>query len=294
MFTLRPAYGRVPIEATDVFNSSMSMPGPLARTVTDLALLLSVQAGYDPRVPLSIHEDPAQFALPLRGDVKGKRIAWGGDLLARTMPFEAGVLELCRKALTTFEQLGCIVEEASPEFPIEQLFASLQVLRAWQAGHMLIDLYKDPVKRGQLSPEALFEVEMYLKLSAADVAVVGNVRSAWYQAVRRFFATFDYFVLPSAQVFPFDAKTNYPTEIAGRPTTDAYYRWMEVMVPVTMAGCPAVNVPAGFNDAGLPMGIQIMAPNHAEKACLEIAHAYDIATRWVERRMPPMLTSIAA
>jgi amidase len=109
--------------------------------------------------------------------------------------------------------------------------------------------------------------------------------------VRRFFATYDYFVLPSAQVFPFDAGTNYPTEIAGRPTTDAYYRWMEVMIPVTMAGCPAINVPAGFSDAGLPMGIQIMAPNHAERACLEIAHAYDVATRWVERRMPPMLTS---
>ena len=294
VFTLRPSYGRVPVEAADIFNSGMSMPGPLARTATDLALLLSVQAGYDPRVPLSIHEDPAQFTVPLRGEVKGKRIAWGGDLLARIMPFEAGVLELCRGALATFEQLGCLVEDAAPEFPIEQLFASLQVLRAWQLGHMLIDLYKDPAKRGQLSPEAHFEVETYLRLSAADVAVAGSVRTAWYQAVRRFFATYDYFVLPSAQVFPFDAKTNYPTEIAGKATTDAYYRWMEAMIPVTMAGCPAVNVPAGFNDAGLPMGIQIMGPNHAEQACLEIAHAYDIATRWVEKRMPPMLTSAAA
>jgi amidase len=234
----------------------MSMPGPLARTVTDLALLLSVQAGYDARVPLSIREDPAQFAAPLGGDVKGKRIAWGGDLLARIMPFEAGVVELCRKAMTTFEQLGCIVEEAAPEFPVEQLFSSLQVLRAWQLGHMVIDFYKDPTKRGQLSAEARFEAETYLRLSAADVAAAAAVRGAWYQAVRRFFSTYDYFILPSAQVFPFDAKTHYPTEIAGRPTTDAYYRWMEAMIPVTMAGCPAVNVPAGFSDAGLPMGFR--------------------------------------
>ena len=125
LFALRPSYGRVPIEAADAFNSGMSMAGPLARTVPDLALLLSVQAGYDPRVPLSIHEDPAQFAIPLTGEVKGKRIAWGGDLLAGIMPFEAGVLELCRGALATFEQLGCIVEDAAPEFPIEQLFACL-------------------------------------------------------------------------------------------------------------------------------------------------------------------------
>ncbi|RYG88522.1 MAG: amidase [Alphaproteobacteria bacterium] len=292
IFTLRPAYGRVPVETADVFNSGMSIPGPLARTVTDLAMLLSVQAGYDPRVPLSIRENPAQFAVPLNGDVRGKRIAWGGDLLSRVMPFEAGVLELCRGALSTFEQLGCVVDEAAPEFPVEQLFANLKVLRAWQLGPMLVDLYNDPTKRTLLSPEAQFEAETYLGLRAADVTIAAGVRSAWYQAVRRFFGTYDHFVLPSAQVFPFDARTPYPTEIAGRTTTDTYYRWMEAMVPVTMAGCPAINVPAGFNDAGLPMGIQIMATNHAERACLEIAYAYDLATRWVERRPPPKLTSV--
>ena len=91
VFALRPAYGRVPAEAPDVFNSGMSMTGPMARTVPDLAMLLSVQSGYDARVPLSINEDPGQFAVPLEGAVKGKRIAWGGDLFARIMPFEAGV-----------------------------------------------------------------------------------------------------------------------------------------------------------------------------------------------------------
>jgi amidase len=293
VFSLRPAYGRVPVDPPDVFNSGMSMVGPLARTVTDLALLLSVQAGYDARVPLSIREDPARFVVPLEGNVKGKRVAWGGDLLARIMPFEEGVLALCRDALPTFEQLGASVDEAAPEFPVEQLFASLQVLRAWQLGHMLIDVYKDPAKRELLSVEAQFEVETYLKLSAADIAVAAGVRGAWYQAVRRFFETYDYFVLPSAQVFPFDAKTLYPREIAGKKTDDAYYRWMEAMVPVTMAGCPAVNVPAGFNAAGLPMGLQIMAPNHAERDCLELAYAYDQATRWVEKRLPPMLISSA-
>ena len=288
LFALRPTYGRVPAEAPDVFNSGMSMVGPLARTVEDLALLLSVQAGYDSRVPLSVRENPAQFAETLKGDVKGKRIAWGGDLLARVMPFEAGLLDLCRGALATFEQLGCSVIEAVPDFPIEQLFAKMQVLRAWHLGVTLSELYKDPAKRGQLSEEARFEMEIFLKLGAADIAAAATLRSGWYQAVRRFFETYDYFVLPSAQVFPFDAKTHWPAEIAGRKM-DVYYRWMEVMVPVTMAGCPAVNVPAGFNAAGLPMGLQVMAPNHAERDCLELAYAYDQATRWVEKRPPPML-----
>ena len=261
-----------------MFNSGMSMIGPMARTVADLSMLLSVQSGYDARVPLSIHEDPAQFAVPLTGAVKGKRIAWGGDLFARIMPFEAGLLDLCRRALETFEQLGGSVEEAVPDFPIEQLFSNGQVLRAWQLGAILSDLYKDPTKRAQLSTEAHFEVEIFLKLSAADIVAAATFRSAWYQAVLRFFEEYDYFILPSAQVFPFDAKTHWPREIAGRKM-DAYDRWMEVMLPVTMSGCPAVNVPAGFNAAGLPMGLQIMAPNHAERECLTLAYSYDQATR---------------
>ena len=289
VFALRPAYGRVPAEAPDVFNSGMSMTGPMARTVPDLAMLLSVQSGYDARVPLSINEDPGQFAVPLEGAVKGKRIAWGGDLFARIMPFEAGVLDLCRGALEAFELIGCRVEEAVPDFSTEQLFASWQVLRSWQLGATLIDLYKDTAKREHLSAEAQFEVEIFLKLSGADIAAAATFRSAWYQAVRRFFEEYDYFILPSAQVFPFDAKTRWPREIAGRKM-DAYNRWMEVMVPVTMSGCPAVSVPAGFNAAGLPMGLQIMASNHAERSCLELAYAYDQVTRWVERRPPPMLT----
>jgi amidase len=290
LFALRPAYGRVPAEAPDVFNSGMSMVGPMARTVPDLALLLSVQAGYDARMPLSVQQDPAQFAVPLMGEVKGRRIAWGGDLFARIMPFEAGLLDLCRGALHAFEQLGCIVEEVVPDFPIEQLFAKMQVLRAWQLSNILADLYADPAKRAQLSAEARFEMEIFLKLSAADIVAAAALRGAWYQDVRRFFEKYDYFVLPSAQVFPFDAKNHWPQEIAGREM-DVYYRWMEVMVPVTMAGCPAVNVPAGFNASGLPMGLQIMAPNHAERSCLELAYAYDQATGWVEKRQPPMLTS---
>ena len=232
VFALRPAYGRVPADAPDVFNSGMSMVGPMARTVTDLALLLSVQAGYDARVPLSIREDPAQFAVPLKGDVKGKRIAWGGDLLARIMPFEAGVLELCRGALETFEQLGCSVEEAVPDFPIEQLFGK-------HAGAARLATRRDPHRSLQGSRQAR-TAERGGAIRGGDVpqaqrrrivAVAATVRGAWYQAVRRFFESYDYFVLPSAQVFPFDAKTHWPAGDRRQENGDAYYRWMEVDGP---------------------------------------------------------------
>jgi amidase len=287
VFGFRTSYGRVPAETLDLFSAAMGVGGPMARTVPDLALLLGTQAGYDARVPLSNHQDPALFSEPLKRGVKGKRIAWGGDFGGH-IPFEPGVLDLCRGALKTFETLGCIVEEAVPDFPIEKVFRNWTTLRAWQAGGTLLDFYKDPALRALLKAEAQFEVESLLKLAAADIVAAAAVRTAWYQAVRKFFARYDYFVLPSGQVFPFDARTPWPKAINGQ-TMDSYHRWMEVMVTVTMSGCPALNVPAGFNDKGLPMGLQIVAPNHCEQNCLELAYAYDEATRWVEKRPPPLL-----
>lgn len=288
IFGFRTSYGRVPSQGLDVFYAWMGVQGPLARTVPDLAMLLSVQAGYDPRLPLSNRQDPAQFAQDLKRDFKGVRIAWGGDY-GGYLPTEAGLLDLCKSALKGFEAIGCVVEEAWPDYPVERVWQNWRTLRAWQAGSALKDLYKDPAKRALMKPEAQFEVESGQKLSAYDVYDASAVRTAWYQAVRTFFEKYDYFLLPSGQVFPFDATTDWPKEIAGK-TMDTYHRWMEVMIPVTMSSCPALTVPAGFDARGLPMGIQIVGPNHGEFACLQLAHAYDQATGWVTKRPPPLLS----
>jgi amidase len=263
----------------------MGTAGPMARTVPDLALLLSVQAGHDRRAPLSIAEDPRGFLGSLDRDVKGTRIAFLGDFQGY-LPFEPGVMEVCRRALRTFEDLGCIVEEAIPDHPVDEVWRAWLVLRAWQAGGAIKPHYDDPAQRPKLNAQAVFEVESGLKLSAFDVTAAGAVRSAWYRSVLRFFRRYDFFVLPTAQVFPFPVETVWPTEIAGRTMT-TYHEWMKVVLPVTMSGCPALAVPAGFGATGLPVGLQIVAPHHAERACLELAQAYDRASRWVERR-PPM------
>jgi amidase len=289
VFGFRTSYGRVPSQGLDVFYAWMGVQGPLARTVPDLAMLLSVQAGHDARLPLSNRQDPARFTEPLKRDFKGARIAWGGDY-GGALPLEPGLLDLCKTALKSFEALGCIVEEAWPDYPVERVWQNWRTLRAWQAGSALKDHYNDPGKRALMKPEARFEVESGQKLGAYDVFDASAVRTAWYQAVRAFFERYDYFLLPSGQVFPFDATLDWPKQIAGK-TMDTYHRWMEVMIPVTMSSCPALTVPAGFSDGGLPMGIQIVAPNHGELACLQLAHAYDEATRWVEKRPPPLLAA---
>ncbi len=140
VFGLRTAYGRVPTQARDVFLPSMGVLGPMARTVPDLAMLLSVQAGYDARMPLSIREDPAHFAAPLGRDFAGTRIAWLGDFDG-ALPFEPGVLGLCGEALKAFEQIGCTVEPAFPDHPPEQLWQDFVTIRAWQVAAERVEHY---------------------------------------------------------------------------------------------------------------------------------------------------------
>ena len=286
----RTSFGRIPIDRGDAFAPSLAVAGPMARTVTDLAMLLTTQSGYDSRAPLSIQQHPDDLVDSLRRNFNGTRIAWLGDL-GGYLPFEPGVLELCRDALKVFAQLGCTIDEAKPDFPIEQVWQNWLTLRAWQVGTLLKMPYSDPAKRALMKPEAQWEVEQGFKVSAYDISDASAVRTSWYHAVRRFFETYDYFILPSAQVFPFDASIHWPKEI-NRVAMDTYHRWMEVVIPVTMSGCPALNVPVGFDPRGLPMGIQIVGPNHSELSCLQLAYAYEQATGWIKRRLPSLLAPV--
>jgi amidase len=199
------------------------------------------------------------------------------------------VLDLCSAALKTFEQMGCVVEEARPDFSMEALWAAFLPLRAWHTAGPLMAYYRDPGKRALLKPEAVFEIESALKLSAFDITAASAVRAQWYEATRQFFEKYDYFIVPTAQMFPFDAEIHWPREVAGT-RMEIYYEWQKGVIPITMAGQPALAVPAGFNAAGLPMGLQIAGPNQSELACLQLAHAYDLATGWTRKRLPPMLT----
>jgi amidase len=287
LFGFRTSFGRVPADGRDAWLPAMGVLGSMARNVPDLAMLLSVQAGYDARVPLSITEDGSAFTGPLDTDLRGKRIVWVGDFNGY-VPYEPGVLNTCERALKTFEQLGCVVEEALPDFPIDTVWRAWLRLRAWQNGGALLPYYQDPAKRALLKPEAVFEIESGLKLSAFDITAASLARTEWYQSVRRLFERYDYLVAPTAQLFPFDVNMHWPNEIAGR-RMETYHEWMKGMVLITMSGCPALAAPAGFSDQGLPIGIQIVAPNHSELSCLQLAHAYDVATKWVSRRHPALL-----
>ncbi|MDP4004513.1 amidase [Methylobacterium sp. NEAU K] len=284
-YGLRPSWGRIPVEAKDVFSPGLSVLGAIGRTPADIGLMLSVQAGYDPRCPNSIRQDPSAFAGPLARDFSGTRIAWLGDFGGQ-IPFDPGVLELGRAALATFTEIGCVVEEAVPRFDMEQLWRDWLVLRALTVAAALRPLYDEPGHRAQLKPEAVWEAERGLALSADQVTAALEGRTRWYEVLRRFMERYDYLVMPSAQVFPFDKNLRWPETVGGR-LMDTYHRWMQTVIPVTMSGLPALDVPAGFGDAGLPTGIQIVGRNHGELACLQLGAAYDAASNWVRRWPTP-------
>ena len=289
VFGLRPSYGRVSAgPAEEIFVGQLSVPGPIGRTVSDVALLLSVMAGHDSRSPLSIEQDPGAFLEPLKRDFDGTRIAWLGNF-GGYLAMEPGVLDLCQDSFKAFESIGCKIEEAQPDFPPEKRWATFVTLRHWLTAGNLGDFYDDAAQREQLKPEVQWEVEGGLRLSAMDAYKASANRSSFYQVINRMFKTYDYLLLPTAQVFPFDADVHWPQEINGKKM-DTYHRWMEVCLFATLIGCPVINVPVGFNKDGLPMGMQIMGRNHSDRAVLQLAYSYEQATQWVSKHPPPLLT----
>jgi len=285
VFGLRPSMGRVPYgPSAEVFFQQLGYEGPMGRSVADVAMLLSVQAGYDARTPLSLDQDPAQFTGSLQRDFKGTRIGWLGDFDGY-LPTEPGVMELCRQALRHFDAIGCTVDAVQPGFAPERLWKSWVTLRNFIVSGNLGALHADSKMRALLKPEAVWEIESGLKLSGADVWRASTERSAWQQALNALFQRYDFLVLPTAQVFPFDAREHWPKQIAGR-TMDTYHRWMEVVIGPSLAGVPTVNVPAGFGPTGLPMGLQIFAPCRQDMAVLQIAHAWEQATDYARRKSP--------
>jgi len=293
VFGFRPSFGRVPsVPNSDVFWQNFATSGPMARRVEDLALLLSVQAGSDPRSPFSLPDDPAIFAGALDQDWKGKRIGWLGDL-GGALPMEAGVLDTCVKALEAFKTIGMQVEAANLSEPAADMWRTAVTLRHWSVGADLQGFYDDPAKRALMKSEAIWEVERGMKLTAPQLAVASAGRARIYQAFRAAFERFDFLVLPTAQVFPFENATRWPKEIAG-VQMDSYHRWMEVTLPATMAGLPVLAVPAGFGGARrLPMGVQIIGPNHADLAVLKLGHAYEQASPWIAATPPAALNDVA-
>lgn len=273
---LRTTPGRVPrwpaVDPWDVLN----VLGPLARSVEDVALLLSVMAGPDARAPLSVLEPGSVFGAPLERDFADARIAWSPNL--GSFPVERTVLQVLEAALPTFTQLGCHLEEDHPDF--SDATEVFQILRA--ASYAMEHAPKLAAHRDAMKDTVIWNIERGLNLSSSEILWARARHAALYQRVRVFLETYDYLLMPVTQVTPFPVEIDWIREIDGE-VMETYIDWMMSCFFISLTGLPAMSIPAGFTEEGLPVGLQIVGRPRAELEVLQLGYAFQNATRFAER-----------
>ncbi len=276
---LRPSAGRVPNWPSASAWFDMPVLGPMARTVADAALLFSAMAGPDARAPLCLEEPGSVFRAPLGRDFKGTRIAWSSDLGG--LPIEPEVARTIAAQRRVFTELGCIVEDATPDLrDADEIFC---VLRAWDYELAFGALLRE--HRALMKDTVIWNIEQGAQLSGPQVGAAEVKRTALYHRMREFMRRYDYLVAPAVQVLPFDVETPYPTRI-NEVDLDTYLDWMRSCYYITVTGAPAISVPCGFSSGGLPVGIQIVGRHRQDFALLQIALAFEQATGFWRRRPP--------
>ena len=285
VFGMRPSQGRVPMwPAQDVWVSQLGTEGPMGRSVQDVARLLAVQTGFDPRAPLSL-ADGVDFTAPLDGlDCKGMRIGWLADL-SGYLAMEPGILTVCEQGLGRLENQGCAVEPIQLGTPPEAIWQAWLVWRRALVAARIAPFLLNPKNRVLIKPEALWEHDQARLLSGTEFVSASVQRSAFYQHMLTLFETHDFLALPVAQVWPFDAGQRWPSQINGVPM-DTYHRWMEVVIYATFAGLPCISVPVGFDARALPMGLQLIGKPRGDFELLQLAHAYEQVAQEVLMRKP--------
>jgi amidase len=273
----RPSVGRVPNPKAAFAWSTLSTSGCLGRSVADLAYVLSTIAGPDSRAPLSIDEPGEIFARPLERSFKGVHVAWFKDLGG--VPFDPRVRAVVDGQRITFESLGCIVEQAEPDFaPAEISFRVLRALASantyGQRLHGHPEAFKDTLKG---------EIEEGSHLTGMEVAQAETAHAQLWRGFQAFLEKYEYFILPTTQLPPFDVDAPYPTEIAGVHFSN-YIDWMKSCWYISATGNPAASVPAGFTPEGLPVGIQIVGRAKEDFSVLQLAHAFEQATGFGKKR----------
>ena len=280
VFGFRPSQGRVPsLPEPDVYLAQLGTEGPMGRTVLDVALLLGTQAGYHPGSPLSQSGRLDEFASvtkarqTLEGDPAGTRVGWLADLDGH-LAMEAGILECCSTGLARLEGLGCAVEPAALGMSPDRVWEAWLVWRHVLVSAGLSPLIADRSRRELVKPEALWEIDNGLHVTGPQISQAAVGRTLFFTKFTELFDRFDVLALPSAQVWPFEVSQRWPQRIGDRQM-DTYHRWMEVTSYATFAGLPAISVPVGFDQRGLPMGMQLIGRPRGDVNLLRLARSYE-------------------
>lgn len=278
LVALRPSIGLVPNAPTLNPFVNLSVKGMLARTVDDLAFGLSIIAGFDERDPQSF-ESPRFFSSVQSELPSGIRVAWCLDLGG--LPLDPRVRRVLEAQRRTFETLGCIVEDACPDFGnVDEIFVTLRQWASWNS-------YKDLLanRRADLKPEAVAEIEAGSRVSGDEVGRALMAQAQLLERMRVFQEKYRFLICAVNQVPPFAAAEHWPTSING-VAMESYIAWMKSTYWISATCRPAISVPAGFTDDGLPVGIQIVGRYRRDYSVLQLAHDFEQATRFGDRRPP--------
>ncbi len=276
---LRPSPGLVTNRPVGDVWDPMSVSGPMARSVEDLALLLDAIAVPDPRAPMSVAPLEGSYREGLEEDVRGLRIAWSADLGG--LPVEAQVAEVMGAARSVFEDLGCEVQEAEPDLSeADEVFDVLRALGFLAAHHE-----KLLSQRALLKDTVVWNIEAGLELTPLRIAHAISARSEIVQRTLAFFERFDALVLPVSQVVPFPVEVDWVREIAGVPM-EHYVAWQRTCSRISVTAHPAISLPGGFTASGLPVGIQLVGRYRDESGLLRLARAFEAATGFGRERPP--------
>ena len=272
----RPSVGRVPSWPSVSGWNSFAVDGPIARTVEDTALMLSVLAGPDLRSPISLLESGSIFRQSLERNLKGVRIAWSADLGG--LPVDSRVTETLEAQRAVFEDLGCIVEEGFPDFSdADEIFKNF---RAWFYEMKLAFLL--PEYRKKMKETVVWNIEAGMKLSGPELGRAEVNRTALFHRVREFMRDYDFLALPVSQVPPFPIEQEFVSEING-VQMETYLDWMRSCYFISVTGQPAISVPCGFTTDGLPVGLQLVGKPQDDLGVLQLAHAFEKATRFYQK-----------
>ncbi len=265
---LRPSQGRVASDPGNLAFNHMAVDGPMARNVADLALLLDVMAGYDARDPMSLDDPAISFEENALQRQVPPRIAFSADL--GVTPVDPEVAQICERAAMRFSELGAIVEHDHPDFSgLQEVF---QVHRAMSYAASYGPLLE--ANRSIFKPEIVWNVEQGLALTADEIMAAMVTRSQIYQRAQRFFAQTDLILTPATVVPPYPVEQRFVERIGDYKFSN-YIEWCSIAYAFTIIGAPALSIPCGFTQSGLPVGLQIVAAPRQEARLLSAALAFE-------------------
>ena len=258
---MRPSIGRVAHSPAFKIDRNLTVHGPMARNIEDLALLLDAMSGEHPADPLSLPSLPASFLSAARSGERPKRIAYSPDL--GITPVDPEVAAITHKAASRFAEAGAIVEEAHPD--LREAHECFHVLRAFDFAITKAALLR--TKRDQLKPEVIWNIEEGLKLTVGQLERAEAQRVTMAARTLEFFKTYDLLLAPATIVAPFPIEHRYVAECAGKKF-DNYVEWLGIVYAITLVCCPALSLPCGFTASGLPVGLQVVGPPRADAQLL--------------------------